>query len=283
MNPDGVLPLSWARLALASVALVVVLAIVRGMRLGLSRTVLQSAIRGTVQLFAVGYVLAALFAVERPELVLAVILIMIGAAARTARSRLAPLPGLTWLAGAALSAGTGLAVFFMTAVVVRPSPWYAPQYLVSITGMLLGNAMNGASLAGDRFQDELVSRRAEVEARLSLGLSGAESVHPLQARALRAALIPTLNSFAVAGVVQLPGMMTGQILAGVRPDLAVRYQIVIFILLTMSTALSTFLFLNLLSKRYLTDAHQLRSALLAPQRPRTTQRYPAKKSSGSAT
>jgi putative ABC transport system permease protein len=282
MNAGGVLPLSWPRLALASVALLVVLAIVRGMRLGLSRTVLQSAVRGTAQLFAVGYVLAALFAVERPELVLGVLLIMVGAAARTAGSRLAPVPGLAWLAGAALSAGTGLSVFLVTAVVVRPSPWFSPQYIVPITGMLLGNAMNGASLAGDRFQDELVSRRAEVEARLSLGLSGAESVHPLQARALRAALIPTLNSFAVAGVVQLPGMMTGQILAGVRPDIAVRYQIVIFIFLTMSTAVSTFLFLKLLSKRYLTEAHQLRSALLVSQRPRTKQRYSGKKSSGSA-
>jgi putative ABC transport system permease protein len=249
----------------------------------MSRTVLSSAVRGTAQLFAVGYVLVALFAVDRPELVLGIVLVMVGAAAHTARSRLAPVPGLAWLAGAALSAGTGLSVLFMTAVVVRPSPWYAPQYLVSITGMLLGNAMNGASLAGDRFQDELVSRRAEVEARLSLGLSGQESVHPLQARALRAALIPTLNSFAVAGVVQLPGMMTGQILAGVRPDLAVRYQIVIFILLTMSTAVSTLLFLKLLSSRYLTDAHQLRSALLTPGRPRPKQRRSNKKSTREGT
>jgi putative ABC transport system permease protein len=280
MNAD-VLPLSWPRLAVASVALLVVLAIVRSFRLGLSRTVLVSAARGTVQLFAVGYVLAALFTVERPELVLGVVLVMIGVAARTVGSRLAPVPGLAWLAGAALSAGTGLSVLFMTAVVVQPSPWYAPQYLVSITGMLLGNAMNGASLAGDRFQDELTSRRAEVEARLSLGLSGAESVHPLQARALRAALIPTLNSFAVAGVVQLPGMMTGQILAGVRPDLAVRYQIVIFILLTTSTAVTTLIFLKLLSRRYLTEAHQLRAALLVSRVKEPKQRYSARKSSKS--
>lgn len=278
----GVLPISWPRLALASLALLVVFAIVRGMRLGLSRMVVQSAARGSVQLFAVGYVLAALFTVDRPELVLGVVLVMIGAAGHTAGSRLAAVPGLTWLSATALSTGTGLSILFVSGVVVRPSPWYSPQYVVPITGMLLGNAMNGVSLAGERFQDELLARRAEVEARLCLGLSGAESLAPLEARALRAALIPTLNSFAVAGVVQLPGMMTGQILAGVRPDIAVRYQILIFVLLTTSTAVSTLLFLRFLRARYLTKAHQLRAALLAPPRERRKHTKKAKKASRSS-
>ena len=122
--------------------------------------------------------------------------------------------------------------------------------------------MNGASLAGERFQEDLRNRIDEVEARLSLGLSGPESVHPLLTRALRASMIPTLNSFAVAGVVQLPGMMTGQILSGVAPFVAVEYQILIFFLLMTSTAVSSLLFLLMLRSRYLNASHQLRVDLL---------------------
>jgi putative ABC transport system permease protein len=130
--------------------------------------------------------------------------------------------------------------------------------------MLLGNSMNGASLAAERVLSDLRLGADEVEARLCLGLSGPESVHPLLTRALRAALIPTLNSFAVAGVVQLPGMMTGQILAGVEPILAVKYQILIFVLLVTCTALSTLTFLFALRGRVLTNAHQLRRDVLRP-------------------
>jgi putative ABC transport system permease protein len=257
-----IVPIEWPRLALTALTLLVLLGIGRRFRLGISRLALVSSARGSVQLIAVGYVLAAVFAVQRPEIVAAIVLVMVAAAAQASGSRLTPLPGLALLAGVALGVGTGLGVLFMAAVVVRPTPWYDPQYVIPITGMLLGNAMNGASLAGERFQGELVSRRSEVEARLALGLTGAESVHPLLARALRAALLPTMNSFAVAGVVQLPGMMTGQILAGVHPSIAVRYQILILFLLMACTAITTLLFLRLMSARYLTPAHQLRSDLL---------------------
>lgn len=263
MTLHAVLPIPPWRLTLVVLSLAVLLAIARRFRLGIERTAIISSARGSAQLVAVGYFLGALLTVRRFELVLATFLVMLGVAARTGMGRLRrPLPGIAWLAGGSLAAGTSLGVVFMTAVVVRPSPWYDPQYVIPFAGMLLGNAMNGASLAGERFQDDLQARYAEVEARLALGLSGPESVHPLLARALRASMIPTLNSFAVAGIVQLPGMMTGQILSGVAPMVAVEYQILIFFLLMTSTAVSTLLFLLLVRSRYLTPAHQLRSALI---------------------
>lgn len=259
----SVLPIPWWRLALVVVLLGVLLVIVQRFRLGIGRTAVITSIRGTAQLIAVGYALGAIFAVRSWELVFATLLVMLGVAARTSVGRLRQrLPALTWLAGAALATGTGLGLVFMAGAVVRPTPWYDPQYVIPFAGMILGNAMNGASLAGERFQDELRSRRAEVETRLALGLSGNESVHPLLARALRASMIPTFNQFAVAGVVQLPGMMTGQILSGVAPIVAVEYQILIFFLLMTSTAISTLAFLVLIRSRYLTPAHQLRGNLL---------------------
>lgn len=262
-NLHAVLPIPPGRLALAGLLLALLLVLSRRFRLKLEEKAVVASLRGSAQLVAVGYVLGAVFAIERWELVLATLFVMLGVAARTGASRLGrPIPGLGWLAGGALATGTGLGLVFMAGVVVRPSPWYDPQYVIPFAGMILGNSMNGASLAGERFQEDLRARRAEVETRLALGISGADSVHPFLSRALRAAMIPTLNSFAVAGIVQVPGMMTGQILSGVDPIIAARYQILIFFLLMTSTAVSTLLFLLLLRSRYVTPAHQLRTDLL---------------------
>jgi putative ABC transport system permease protein len=258
-----ILPIPWWRLAAVGLSLLLLLGLSRALRLRIGQKALVASARGTVQLVLVGYFLGALLSVRRFELVLATFLVMLAVAARAGIGRLRhPLPGLSWVASFALGTGTALGVVFMTAVVVRPAPWYDPQYVIPFAGMLLGNAMNGASLAGERFQEDLRGRRSEIEARLSLGQSGPESVHPMLTKALRASMIPTLNSFAVAGVVQLPGMMTGQILSGVAPLVAVEYQILIFFLLMTSTAVSTLIFLLLLRSRYLTPAHQLRVDLL---------------------
>jgi len=108
--------------------------------------------------------------------------------------------------------------------------------------MILGNSMTSAALAGERLQADLAARRDEVEARLALGFSGSEAVQPLVRRALQAAMIPTVNGMMTVGLVQLPGMMTGQILAGTSPLAAVRYQIVVVFMQAVATALGSLLF-----------------------------------------
>jgi len=128
--------------------------------------------------------------------------------------------------------------------------------------MILGNAMTSAALAGERLQAELRTRLGEVEARLTLGFSGREAVEPLVRSALRAAMIPTINGMATVGLVQLPGMMTGQILAGSSPRLAIEYQIVVVFMLAAATAMASLGFVRLAAGRYLTPAHQLRRYLL---------------------
>lgn len=260
----SIVDIAWWRLGLTVLLVVILVAIARGMRTGLTRTLVVASLRGPLQLLAVGYVLTAIFAVNRPLLVVATLLVMLSVAARTAMGRLSrPLPGLSWLAAGSMLTGLTIGLVFMSRVVVVTHPWYDPQYLIPFGGMLLGNSMNGASLSGERFQEELRARADEVETRLALGLSGPESVHPIMALSLRAAMIPTINSFMVAGVVQLPGMMTGQILSGTDPVIAVKYQILIFFLLMTSVAVTTLIFLRMLRSRYLTPAHQLRRHLLS--------------------
>jgi putative ABC transport system permease protein len=249
----------WWRLSLAFACAAAVLALARHQRLEIERDILIASARGPIQLIAIAYVLTAIFAIDHPALVLLAVACMLAVATQTAVGRLRQrFVGLRRATAAALGIGTALSLVLMSGLIVQLKPWYAPQYVITFAGMILGNSMNAASLAGERFQEEVNARRDEIEARLALGFTGPQSVHPLLQRSLKAALMPTINSLMVAGVVQLPGMMTGQILSGVAPDRAVRYQILIYFLLLLSVCVSAWILLLLISRRYLTAAHQLR-------------------------
>ncbi|MBX3183131.1 MAG: iron export ABC transporter permease subunit FetB [Polyangiaceae bacterium] len=253
------LDIPWSRLSLLALLILLMLVLSRWLRLGFERPLLIASLRGALQLTAVGYVLTALFALTRPELVFTTLLVMLAVAGRTATSRAGrQLPGVSMVATLTMGVGTGLSLLLTTQAVLGVTPWYSPQHWIPIGGMLLGNAMSGVSLASERLTEEIEAKRGEIEARLCLGYSGHEALHPLVARSLRAAMIPTLNSLTVAGVVQLPGMMTGQILSGVSPLIAVKYQLVILAALVLSVTVSSLLFLRALAARHLTAAHQLR-------------------------
>ena len=125
----------------------------------------------------------------------------------------------------------------VTQLVVGARPWYAPRYVIPLVGMILGNSLTGISLCLDRFLEHLDARRAEIELRLAFGATRHEALaDPLRA-AVRTGLTPLMNAMAAAGVVSLPGMMTGQILAGAPPLQAVAYQVVVMFMLAAATAL----------------------------------------------
>ena len=259
----SVLDLSWWQLGLALLLIVVVIAISLRQRLGLETDLAIGAVRTIVQLYLVGLILAAVFSAARWYWVLLILAVMTAIATHAAVSRLSkPLPGVYWIATAALTISTAATLAWVIGLVVRPRPWWEPQYLIPIAGMILGNSMTSAALAGERLQSDLFARRDEVEARLALGFSGPEAVQPLVRATLRAAMIPTVNGMMTVGVVQLPGMMTGQILAGTSPLTAIRYQIVVVFMLAVATAVGSLLFVRLAAGRYLTPAHQLRRYLL---------------------
>jgi putative ABC transport system permease protein len=262
MTGVGVVDLSVWQLGLALLLVAVVVAISIRQGLGIERDLLVGAIRTVLQLYLVGLILAAIFAAARWYWVLLILLAMVAVATHAAASRLRRLPGVHWIAAAALSISTAATLAYVVGVVVRPEPWWEPQYVIPITGMILGNSMTSAALAGDRLQADLTIRRDEVEARLALGFSGREAMQPLVRASLRAAMIPTVNGMMTIGIVQLPGMMTGQILAGASPLLAIRYQIVVVCMQAVATAIGSLLLIRMMVDRYLTPAHQLRRYLL---------------------
>jgi putative ABC transport system permease protein len=259
----GIIELSWWQLALALLLVLVVAAVSLRERLGLERDLLIGAARALVQLYLVGLILAVVFSAARWYWVLLILLVMAAIATHAAVSRLTkPIPGVYCVAAVALTLSTAATLTYVVGIVIEPRPWWEPQYVIPIAGMILGNSMTSAALAGDRLQADLFAHRDEVEARLALGFSGREAMQPLVRAALRAAMIPTVNGMMTVGVVQLPGMMTGQILAGLSPLTAIRYQIVVVFMMAVATALGSLLFVRLAVGRYLTSAHQLRRYLV---------------------
>ena len=245
-STGAVLDLSLPQLGLALLLVGVIIAISVYQRLGIAGDVVVGTLRAMVQLYLVGLILAVVFRAARWYWVLLILVVMTAVAAQAATGRLGkPLPGGGAIAALALTVSTAITLVYVIGVVVRVRPWYEPQYIIPIAGMILGSAMTSAALAGDRLQSDLRIRADEVEARLALGFSGREAVQPVVRAALRAAMIPTVN-----------GMMTGQILAGSSPLLAIKYQLVVVFMQAAATAIAAMLFVRLAVARYLTPAHQ---------------------------
>ena len=257
----GVIPLSFLDL-LAAGCLVAGLALVSiRMRLGLGRSILTAALRTTVQLLLVGLVLKAIFSYVHPLLLLAMALVMLGVATREVMQRQHRRFTGWWGfgSGAASMLLSSFSVAILALVVmVGVEPWYAPQYAIPLLGMLLGNTMNGVALGLDRLTATAWREARVIEARLLLGQTWPEAVRDIQRESIRAGLIPVVNAMAVAGLVSLPGMMTGQILAGSPPLDAVKYQILIMFLITTGTGFGTLAAVRLGAQRLFDDRHRLR-------------------------
>ena len=227
-------------------------------KLGTAKRLVIAAIRMVVQLTLVGLVLKALFKAMSPWLTLLAAVVMIGFAGREAMAR----QDRTFIGFWGYGLGTismlmaaGIVTVFALSTQFHADPWYDPRYAIPILGMILGNAMTGVSLALDRLLSDADSGRAKIEARLALGHIFRDAMQGPLRSTMRAELIPTVNGMAAAGVVLLPGMMTGQILAGVNPVAAVKYQLLIMFLIAGGTALGVFCSV-MIALKCLTDSRQ---------------------------
>lgn len=233
-------------------------------RLGVARRIIVAAARAVLQLLAVGYVLTWVFSLNTAWSVLTALLIMTSVAGWAALGRVERrIPGAYWLSLAAIALAAFVATSVVTQVSLRIEPWYKPQYLIPLAGMVLGNSLNGISLAMDRLLAELSQRRDWLEERLALGATPWEASRPLVVIAVRAAMLPILNTMTVAGIVSLPGLMTGQILAGADPLQAVAYQIVIMFMICGATAIGGMTLGLLVFRRLMGPPARLRFELIS--------------------
>lgn len=255
-------------LSLAALLVVLLAALSFRMKLGLGRQILVAASRTTVQLLLIGFVLRAIFDNAHWGWITLIATVMLLAAGREVKARQKrPLKGgWGFGVGAVSMFVSSFAVTLLAlTVIIDGSPWYAPQYAIPLLGMLLGNTMNGISLGVGRLTEAAWQQRAVIEQRLLLGQNRLEAIVDLRRDSVRTGMIPIINSMAAAGLVSLPGMMTGQILAGAPPVEAVKYQILIMFLIAGGTGLGVMAALYLTARRLFDDRHRLRLDRLARQ------------------
>lgn len=246
-------------LTLAALLLLVPALLSVALQLKLLKSLGVAAVRTVLQLGMLGLVLGWVFSAQHAYLVLPVLAVMIAAAAQAAVSRSTRrYRGIHVAAFVSLVLSTLLVTFTATEFVIGVDPWWQPQYVIPLAGMLLGNALTGVSLALDRILTDLDLRRDAIEARLALGIPLWQATLPWVQDAVRTGMVPILNAMSVVGLVSLPGMMTGQILAGADPQDAVAYQILIMFMIASATAMTVMLLVVWSWRRLAHPLHRVR-------------------------
>ncbi len=231
----------------------------RWQRLGLEGTLAIATGRTVIQLLGVGYILAVVFALNNPWAVLAILAVMLTISTVVARDRIGKkIPGLLPVVGGSILASTAVTIIYTNLLVIRPATWYEPQYIIPLAGIVLGNAMNGAAIAGERLASTISASQGEIEMHLSLGATPQQAIAQYRKDAILAGLIPTLNAMMVVGVVTLPGIISGQLLSGIDPLEAAAYQILIMFMLAFTNLMTTLLIAQGLYQQFFNKHAQLR-------------------------
>jgi len=230
-------------------------------RSGLERQYLSGAVRSFIQLWLVGYFLVWLFDSRNPVFLALTVEFQIIMGAWTSGRRQEEVTARTYLAiGFALHCSVMVIGAYLYGAVLRVNPFLSPHLLIPLMGMVIGNSANAAALSVHRLRGEVKSHRGEIETALALGATPGQAMEPYIAATMRNALIPSLNSMMLMGIVQLPGIMSGQIIGGIVPEQAVRYQIIVVYMLAGAVALACHLTVKMEARSLFTK----RWALLSP-------------------
>ena len=250
----GYIELTTTDLLISTMLVVIAGGISVALRLGLVKSLAIAAVRCVAQLGMIGLILKYIFTLQSPLLVIGWLLVMLFFASReVVRRSKHGYDGLRMDAFLTMSIAAITVGSIVTQAVIKVIPWYDPQYLIPVFGMIFGNSLNGISLALDRFLEHLKSRRQEVELLLAFGATRSEALEQAARESVRTGMMPIINNMSVAGIVSLPGIMTGQIVAGVSPLQAVTYQIVIMFMISASCAIGSMTILWLAGRKMLGD------------------------------
>ena len=234
-NSNQTIP--FPNLALALIPVIVVIVVLWKWKIGFKNSI-YAVFRMLVQLFLIGYFLVYIFETDSSWIVIAVLAVMLFSSSWIAlRTIKIPRKILYLKCFIAITLGGGIVLLLITQGVLNLQPWYLPSYMIPLAGMIFANSMNSISLAGERLEAEISRNIAYDQARII---------------ALQASLIPITNSLFAVGLVSLPGMMTGQILSGVSPFIAARYQIMVMCMIFGSAGISSAFFLVLVKANFKT-------------------------------
>jgi putative ABC transport system permease protein len=237
--------MSTLALSLTLVFIMITMLVSVWQKLGLERDIAVGTVRSALQLLLVGYVLQFIFNSSHPMFIILILTVMISVASWNAGKRGSGLRGIRWRIVVSITATELLMMGLLLGLQIVKA---TPQYIIPISGMTIGNAMVVSGLFLNQMKREVQSSRGEIETLLSLGATARQAIQDSLKRSVKSSMIPTIDGMKTVGLVQLPGMMTGMIIAGADPVEAVRYQILIMFAFASSAAITSIL-LSLLSYR----------------------------------
>jgi putative ABC transport system permease protein len=266
MKPDFYV-LSWNDLLVSLLFIAFALFLIKKWQLDLEKTLLIGTVRTFVQLTLMGYVLTWFFGQRHWAFMLLLLFIMILIASYEGQRRQKQaIPHFFYAMLVALLGASFLILGTILLFILDVKPWYSPYAAIPIAGMIIGNGLNSTSLTANRFMGELKHREKEIETLLALGATPKVAVYDAMKASIQAALIPNINSLMTVGLVQLPGVMTGQILAGIDPIVAVRYQIMIMYMWFTTATVANMIMLAIVYRQFFTKQFQLKRELLRETR-----------------
>ncbi|MCX7921705.1 MAG: iron export ABC transporter permease subunit FetB [Clostridia bacterium] len=256
---DKIINLGMWQLVAAYIFIVLLLFIVKIRGIAREKEILISTVRMTLQLMLTGYILAYIFQQSNPIFTIIVIIIMevfaVHNTFKRVKSELSP--KLKRIIALSLVGGSLISLVYFLLIVIRISPWYDPRYFIPIAGMIVGNSMTGVSLGIHRLVEGMNTQKHLIESALMLGATPKMAARQVANNAFDSAILPTINSMVGMGIVSLPGMMTGQILSGTSPLVAIEYQIAIMLGICGSVSLTVIMAVQMGYKTFFTERSQL--------------------------
>ncbi|MCK9916028.1 iron export ABC transporter permease subunit FetB [Microbacteriaceae bacterium K1510] len=253
--------LSPTDLAIASGLVVFSAALSAVLSLSVHRAIVVSALRMVVQLILVGLILRLIFASGSPWITAAVVAGMAVAASREVGARSRRKLSALWqfsTGAVAVVAATTPVVLIVLTTALKPTPWFDARHAIPLVGIVLGTVMNAASLALNTVLSDAAAERGSIEAQLAVGATRNEAFRPILRRAVNVGTTPTINQMAAAGIITMPGIMTGQVLAGMDPIEAAKYQILLMFALSAGGLLGSLVAAYTAVRRLTDDRHRLR-------------------------
>ena len=255
---DNALNFTLWQVAFAYIFLVVVLIIVHIKKIPRRKLLIISSLRMTLQLIIVGYILVYVLDNPNPWITSCIVLIMLSFAIFNVYQRTKPTIefSLKKMIALAMMIGVSINLIYFRFVILQLDPWYEPQYFIPVSGMIIGKTMTGVSLGVNNLLTNMKTQKAEVEGALMLGASPKTASKSIINQAFDEAMLPTINAMVGMGIVFLPGMMTGQIIAGQSPLVAVKYQISVMLGVLGTVSITVLIFLHLAYKAFFNERDQ---------------------------
>lgn len=223
-------------LLIASILIAIPIFISYKQHLGLEKEIIISIVRAIIQLVAVGYILDKVFGLENPIFILILVFIMIINASVNTKKRGAGIDKVVLISTISISVGT---VITMAVLLLSKAIEFKPNDVIPVAGMIVSNSMIAIGLSYRNLNNSFKNRRAEVEVKLSLGADIKEASKDIIRESIKISIQPTIDSAKTLGIVSLPGMMTGLILAGISPLMAIKFQIMVTFMIISSSSIAT--------------------------------------------